>query len=357
MGEISDALARAKRAGKTEDASKSRRVSTRADQSEKTDPTELTELTDEDMLAERSPADMETSEAPTKFEQETSAASRNRGEKETGASGLDARMRAQILSKPAVAKVSSAVPTAAPEPPARYRIPQVHDDFWMQRLCAVEPDGPIAVRFRHFAARVRSLMDQSKRSSVLVTSAFPGEGKTTVATNLALALASIAPESRIALVDFDLRRGTVGLVMGYEDGRGIESALAGKCSLDDVRIETDLNRLDFYPIRRSSPKAHQILGGSIKRILGELHNRYDYVICDGPPVLPVPDVPLIAPHVGGCLAIVGSGKTRHKSFRQLIELVPRESLFGVFLNECSAATSGGDYRYYGTQSTDEDDEE
>ena len=333
MGEISDALARAKKTRKTSENSSSRSAASPADRRVAAD-----EPNDKAKRVPDGPGAGNSPETPVKVS----------ARRESDKPGMDARVRAEILSKPKPVLASSKAPAAAPSSPVIHPVPRDQDEFWIQRLCAVDPNAPIAVRFRHFGARVRAVLDQLTRCSVLVTSGFPGEGKTTVSINLALAIASIAPDSRVALVDLDLRRGTVGDVMGYKKSRGIESALAGKMTLDEARVQSDINRLDFYPIGNAISAAHEVLGGGAVRLLEELHNQYDYVICDGPPVLPVPDVPLIAPHVGGCLAVVGSGKTRHKTFTQLTNLVPRGSLIGVFLNECPAATTSGDsYQYYG----------
>lgn len=239
---------------------------------------------------------------------------------------------------------------AASETPARQRkvhpIPRLPDDGWISRLCAVYPESPAAVRFRHLAVRVRAMLDELPLKSLLVTSAVAGEGKTTVTVNTALALASIAPECRIALVDLDLRRGRIGGVFEYETEFGIESVLSGAIELEDACVETDNPALDIYPLGRTIPDAHRLLGGSAARVLRELHARYDYVVCDGPPVLPVPDVPLLAPQLGGCLAVVASGRSKHAQFRELLELVPRKSMLGVFLNESPSATGDGKYKYY-----------
>jgi Mrp family chromosome partitioning ATPase len=93
---------------------------------------------------------------------------------------------------------------------------------------------------------------------------------------------------------------------------------------------------------------HELLGGEgAAETLRELTLRYDYVICDGPPILPVPDVPLLAPLVGGCLVVVRSRTTRRRDFREVLELLPRPSIVGVFVNDVrSSGRSGSGYSYY-----------
>lgn len=226
-----------------------------------------------------------------------------------------------------------------------HQIPVDREGKWVERACAVDPEGAVAVRFRHLAVRMRGLLDRSPRPSLLVTSALSGEGKTTVAVNLAIALASIAPECRIALVDLDLHRGRIGRVMGYTGTAGVGSMLAGRAALAEIGVRTDLPALDFYPVCSPVHDAHSLLGAASERFFAELHARYDYVVIDGPPVLPVPDVPLILPHVGGCLAVASSGKTRHRTFREMIDILPRGSALGVFLNNSPASAAQREYRY------------
>ncbi len=227
----------------------------------------------------------------------------------------------------------------------------------MSRLCAVDPLGPEAARFRHLSVRVGAILDQKPLRSVLVTSPLAGEGKTTVAVNLALAFASVVPEGRIALVDLDLRRGQVGKILGYETARGFESVLVGDLQLDDVRVRTEMPSLDFYPIGKPTADAHRLLSGTSHRVLDQLHSHYDYVVFDGPPVLPVPDVPLIAPHVGGCLAVIASGRTPHSTFRSLLTHLHRSVILGAFLNESRAAAGSKNDSYYASVMASGDPEE
>lgn len=254
---------------------------------------------------------------------------------------------------PAAAPDPSAPPAASPSTEAHYLA--IRDDRemgWLYRMCSVEPDSADAVRFRHFAVRLRAILDEARRPSVLITSAIQGEGKTTVSINTALALASIAPEVRVALVDLDLRRGRVARELGSSSPAGVEDVLAGKATLEDVTVQTSAGRLDIIPSSRTNPNAHSLLGATAAGFFEELHARYDYVICDGPPVLPVPDSPLISKHVGGCLAVVASGRTRHSAFRDLTELIPRERWFGVFMNESTSVSSKDRYGYRSNYAAD-----
>ncbi len=221
------------------------------------------------------------------------------------------------------------------------------DEHWRARAVIVEPQSTSAVRFPHLAVRIRAALDESRRPSLLVTSALKGEGKTTVSTNLALALAMIASDRRVAFVDLDLRSASVASVLGIRQGPGIEDVMAGRCALEEACLSTDVASLDVFPVLRPTRQAHELLGWAAERVLEELTERYDYVIADGPPVLPVPDTPLLAPLFGGCLAVVRSRYTRHSAFQELLDLMPRAQLLGVFLNDALERRDRDAYGYYG----------
>jgi Mrp family chromosome partitioning ATPase len=221
------------------------------------------------------------------------------------------------------------------------------DDHWRARAIVADRESTCAVRFPHLAVRIRAALDQARSPSLLVTSALKGEGKTTVSTNLALALASIDPDRSVALVDFDLRGASIATVLGMQPTLGIESVLAGTHGLDDVVFATDVGGLDVYPVARPRRDAHALLGRAAEGVIADLLDRYDYVIGDGPPVLPVPDTPLLAPLVGGCLVVVRSRQTRRSALRELMGLMPRATLLGVFLNDALDRKDRDAYGYYG----------
>ena len=246
-------------------------------------------------------------------------------------------------------------PIAAPDQRV-FSISDKRTRDWASRVVAVAPESQFAVRFRHLAIRVRSDLAKRRRSSLLVTSATSGDGKTTVSINLALALSSIAPESSVALVDLDLRRARVAAALECPVEIGFEDVLAGRAQLADSCIKTNLENLDLFLVGRPDRAPHETLGAaSATAAFEDLHSRYDYLICDGPPVLPVPDVPLIESKFGGCLLVVRSRRTRHAALADMMELLPRKSIIGVFLNDAMARRDRSAYGYYYDGSSTNDD--
>lgn len=247
------------------------------------------------------------------------------------------RTVARLLPRPSIG-VDSPLPGDAgeevpPADPGPVAIPRTREGSWISRAVLVEPRGPVAERYRHFSLRVLRELEREGARSVLVTSALRDEGKSTTACNLALALASIAAGRRIALIDLDLRRPEVVRGMGITPRVGIERVLSGGASLESARIRTDLPSLDLFLAREPTAQAHELLAGpELPQLLRELSDGYEAVVCDTPPVLLFPDTPLVAAHVGAWVAVARAGVTRHSTFREMLELMPRDGLIGSFLN-------------------------
>lgn len=215
----------------------------------------------------------------------------------------------------------------------RICVPKRRDAGWPARAVWVAPSSPFAEGFRNLALRVREQLAGESTSSVLVTSALPGEGKTLTACNLALALGSLATSERVALVDFDLRLPGVGQALGLEPRVGIEAVLRGAAPLEAAAVVTDA-AIDVFPVGVRHRAAHELLvRPELGDVLKRLEATYRWVICDSPPLFPVPDVQLLAPLIGSCLAVVRVGKTPRAVLHELAERLPNHKMLGFFLND------------------------
>jgi Mrp family chromosome partitioning ATPase len=233
----------------------------------------------------------------------------------------------------------------APSPISRSR-----EGPWKARAVLVDSPGARVDQFRHFALRVRRSLDERGARSVLITSPLQGEGKTLVSCNLALALASMAGESRIALLDLDLHHPSVATALGVAPGSGVETVLLGEKNLRAARVRTDVPALDLFPIARPVSHPHEVLARSaLRSLITELSEQYTTLVCDGPPGLLVPDVELIAPHLGACVLVVKAGVTRVLAVRELIAMLPRENIIGTFLNFSSLPRHAEGYSYYASE--------
>jgi succinoglycan biosynthesis transport protein ExoP len=215
------------------------------------------------------------------------------------------------------------------------------------RAVALDRRGPVAESCRHLALRVRAELDRRRQKSLAIVGPLRNEGKTTLACDLALALASVSKSREVALVDLDLRRPSIARALGAEVTRGVDEHLKGEAPLADVRVSIDRPALDIFPVRKPQQSAHELLvGPALARLVEELEQTYTTIIFDTPPTLLVPDVSLILRHVGAYAVVARVGKTRKRAFRHMLELLPKDRLIGGILNEGPLPTHANHYGYY-----------
>lgn len=225
--------------------------------------------------------------------------------------------------------------------------PRSREGLWSPRALFVEDHGPAAECARHLALRVRAELERRRARSVAVVSALHDEGKTTVAGNLALALCSLSASRSVALVDLDLRRPSLAKALGVAPKRGIDDVIAGHATLAEACISFDRPALDAYPVRVPHSVAHELLvRPSAAVALAELERRYEIVVVDTPPVLLVPDTPILLEHVASCVAVARAGRSRSHAFQRMCGMLPPGKLIGAVLDEGSLPTDAASYRYY-----------
>jgi capsular exopolysaccharide synthesis family protein len=190
--------------------------------------------------------------------------------------------------------------------------------------------------------------------TILVTSASPGDGKTTTTSNLALALA--ASGERVVVVDADLRRATLAGVFGLEHAVGLSSLVLRTVELDDTLQEWAPGVTILPSGRPLPPNPSELLGSHfMSQLLDDLSARFDIVLIDTPPVLPVTDAVALATQVDAVLLVARHGKTQRgpaAEARRRLEAVGA-NVIGFVLNAVPARESAGyyaDYRYEYTAS-------
>jgi Mrp family chromosome partitioning ATPase len=225
------------------------------------------------------------------------------------------------------------------------------EEGWQSRIVAIDGNNPATESFRQLALRVRAELERRSLRSVVVTGPLRGEGKTTVACGLALALASVSRGREVALVDLDLRKPSVASDLRIRVETGIEEVILGARALSEVRISIEKPAVDVFPAARSDDSAHELLiQPGFASLMRELERRYATVICDTPPVLPVPDTGLILDEVSVYIAVARSGATRERALQSMVGLLPRDQLLGTIFNEGRLPVASRHYGYYGGDS-------
>ncbi len=182
--------------------------------------------------------------------------------------------------------------------------------------------------------------------TMLVTSAQSGEGKTTSAVNLVASLASSG--ARVVLVDADIRRPSVHRHFGLRnDGPGLVEILTGQRTFDEIAIKDPINRVTVLPAGSSPPNPAELLGSAeMLSFIEKLAARFDYVVIDSPPVLPVTDSVVLSRLVEGVIFVVGSGVTPRKVVADAVHRLHAVGahVLGSILNNVNL--SGGEHYYY-----------
>jgi len=171
---------------------------------------------------------------------------------------------------------------------------------------------------------------------LLITSALAEEGKSITAVNTAITFAHKG--RRVILIDADLRKARCHELLGCSGRLGLSEMLTGQASLDDVIIATRIPNLFFVSAGAVPPDPPELLGSArMVEILNELYTRYDQVIVDSAPVMPVSDSVVLAKRVEGVIVVAGRATSRQLVKRACLRLGDAGAkVLGVVLNQISA---------------------
>jgi succinoglycan biosynthesis transport protein ExoP len=184
--------------------------------------------------------------------------------------------------------------------------------------------------------------------SVLMTSASPSEGKSTVAAHLAATHAQ--QHKRTLLIDGDLRRPSVHRLFQVPNNVGLCDVLLKQISWLDAVIMTDSPKgLDILPAGPATRRASDLMGMGLAELIEEAAREYDLVVLDAPPLLGFAEPLQMATAVDGVIIVARAGDTSRKALSTVITTLARlrANLVGVVLNEVHREVSAGYYYYYG----------
>ncbi|CAN7469458.1 polysaccharide biosynthesis tyrosine autokinase [Arthrobacter sp. LjRoot78] len=218
-------------------------------------------------------------------------------------------------------------------------------------LTQTAPQSARAESFRQLRTNLQFANVSGRARTILITSSLPGEGKSTTATNLAIALAQAGQS--VCLVDADLRRPTINEYLGLDRNVGLTTALVSDIDVTELLQPWGDDNLFVLASGQIPPNPSELLGStSMHHLIKRLEETFDTVIIDAPPLLPVTDAAVLSQHVGGVVLVVGSEKVKRQDLEKSVnalELVDAE-LLGVVLNRLP--TKGPDsyaYTYYTRQ--------
>lgn len=228
------------------------------------------------------------------------------------------------------------------------QIPDVSDSRGAKGLPLLDPDDErytYAEAFRSLRSSLIFMPNQAELKTLIVTSAIPNEGKSTIASNLAVTMA--ASGARVLLVDADLRRGDVAELFHLDGRIGLTNILRGEARWREVVHSTNYPTLSIItrgPVTNQSGEL--LLRPAMLTLLDEFKDSYDLTIFNTAPILATDDTPTLAPNFDGSLMVVRAGFTSaHLTKNALETLYQRQvNVLGLILNAIDADMP--DYHYY-----------
>lgn len=218
----------------------------------------------------------------------------------------------------------------------------VGHELWVHEY----PTSGIAEAARTIRTNLLFMAPDKPYKRLLVTSAGPSEGKTTVATCIAIVMAQAG--QRVVLIDCDLRRPRVHRIFRKGSEVGVTTALLEE-SIDDCVLDTGVPNLSVIPAGPIPPNPAELLHSEkFKNFLAQVSERFDRVIIDSPPVVPVTDAAVLSTQVDGTVLVIRAFKTkkdmaRHAA-RALSDLGATKA--GAVLNAVNFSRHEYKYRYY-----------
>ena len=217
----------------------------------------------------------------------------------------------------------------------------------------LDPKSPVSETFRTLRTNIQFMNSNRRLRSLLVTSTIPGEGKSWVASNLAVTFAQAG--KRVALIDADMRKGRLYSIFGVEPRPGLSNYLSGyyenqeSVNIDKYLKQTDVNNLYIIPAGNIPPNPSELLvRRQMRNLLEQLKNQVDLVIIDGTPSKLVTDSVILSRIVDSTLIVSTHNQTRKDDLERVIKDVRNVggNVAGVVYNKIPVSSKKYNQTYY-----------
>lgn len=218
-----------------------------------------------------------------------------------------------------------------------------------ERTTLLNDDIPFYVTESYKAMRTNLIfsLSTSDKKIVAVSSPMPGEGKSTTAANLAIALAQT--DSKVLLIDGDLRKPVQHKTFNTSNKNGLSNILGKMKKLDECICKTSLSNLDLLTSGPKPPNPSELLASSqTEKLLGEVSEKYDYIIIDTPPVNVVSDTLGLNKYIAGIILVLRYGATTYDDISESMKNMELSDskIMGFVLNDITKKeNSYHNYKY------------
>lgn len=169
----------------------------------------------------------------------------------------------------------------------------------------------VSEQYRTLRTNIQGLNSGKPIKTITITSSIHGEGKTITAINLAIALARDSNKKKVIMIDADLRRPKISKYLGINSDLGLAGIISDGAQIPEALFNVGIENLDVLPAGKYSGNPAELFGSTkMINLIGLLKSKYDYIIFDTPPIIPVTDAGLIGAHTDGVIMVIKSAHTQ-----------------------------------------------
>ncbi|WP_251028725.1 CpsD/CapB family tyrosine-protein kinase [Bacillus sp. ISL-18] len=210
--------------------------------------------------------------------------------------------------------------------------------FWSAEnrtiIAHTHPDSVISEQFRMIQTNMKFIMSEQNSRTILITSSEDGEGKSTIATNLAVSLAQ--QKKKVLLIDGNLRKPALHSFFNTSNKIGLTDVLTGRASFSEAIIHTEVWRLDLLTSGVVPFNPVELIGSQrLPELLNKVEQSYDIIIIDSNSILEVTDTKLLASQCDGVILVTQNGKTKLEKAAEAKKVIEfsKANIVGIVLNQ------------------------
>jgi capsular exopolysaccharide synthesis family protein len=211
-----------------------------------------------------------------------------------------------------------------------------------------DPKSTVAEQYKILRTNIQAINSKTPIKLITLTSSTHSEGKTITSINLAISMAHDLGKKNILLVDADLRRASISRYLGIKSENGLADLIADGANIDDTLLNIGIDNLTFLPAGKIPHNPAELLGSTkLKSILNQLKEKYDYIILDTPPIIPVTDAGVLGAQTDGVIMVIQANRTQQGVVKHAEHLLKQAhaKLLGYILTNIQYHIPAYIYRY------------
>jgi capsular exopolysaccharide synthesis family protein len=206
----------------------------------------------------------------------------------------------------------------------------------------------VAEQYKILRTNIQAINSKYPIKTITITSSIHKEGKSITAINLAISMAHDLNKKSVLLVDADLRRASISKYLGFKSEYGLADLINNGLSVDEALINIGIDNLTVLPAGKIPHNPAELLGSAkLKNLVSLLKSKYDYIIFDSPPIIPVTDAGLLGAQTDGLVMVIQANRTQKGIVDHAESLLKQAQakVLGYILTNIQYHIPGYIYRY------------